>query len=158
MMFELYHENYVNSNIFAYIYRYIVFLNNMYKIYKKNKNINMKNEIILKIIAGFFAGFVSGFFGAGGGMILVPFMTLILKDEEVESRATTILCIFFMVLISSFFYFKQDAIDWNVSIKCAIGGIVGGIIGSKLLINLDKKILNILFIIFLIYSGIKMIF
>ena len=56
---------------------------------------------------GFIAGIVSGFFGAGGGMILVPFMTLIAKDEEVRSRATPILCIFFMVLVSSFFYYKQ---------------------------------------------------
>jgi len=117
----------------------------------------MKKGIFLCVIAGFCAGIVSGFFGAGGGMILVPFMTLILKDEEVESRATTIFCIFFMVLTSSFFYFKENSIDWIISIKCAIGGIIGGINGSKLLIKLNKNILNILFIIFLIYSGIKMI-
>lgn len=106
---------------------------------------------------GFLAGIVSGFFGAGGGMILVPFLTLILEKEEVEARATTILCIFFMVLTSSIFYFKQDSIDWMVSLKASVGGIVGGVIGSKLLIKLDKNILQIIFIIFLIYSGIKMI-
>lgn len=106
---------------------------------------------------GFLAGIVSGFFGAGGGMILVPFLTLILEKEEVEARATTILCIFFMVLTSSIFYFKQDSIDWMVALKASVGGIVGGVIGSKLLIKLDKNILQIIFIIFLIYSGIKMI-
>lgn len=121
------------------------------------KNTLMKKSIFLCIFAGFLAGIVSGLFGAGGGMILVPFMTLILKEEEVTSRATTIMCIFFMVLTSSFFYFKQDAIDWNVSIKCAIGGIIGGVIGSKLLIKLNKNILKILFIIFLIYAAFKMI-
>lgn len=117
----------------------------------------MKKDFILEFFVGILAGIISGFFGAGGGMILVPFLTLILKKDEVEARATTIFCIFFMVLISSFFYFKQDSIDWFIAAKCAIGGILGGIIGSKLLINLDKKILNILFIGFLIYSGIKMI-
>ena len=121
------------------------------------KNTLMKKSIFLVIIAGFLAGIVSGLFGAGGGMILVPFMTLILKEEEVSSRATTIMCIFFMVLTSSFFYYKQDSINWNTSIKCAIGGLIGGIIGSKLLIKLDKNILKILFIIFLIYASIKMI-
>ena len=117
----------------------------------------MKKSIFLCIVAGFLAGIVSGLFGAGGGMILVPFMTLILKEDEVISRATTIMCIFFMVLTSSFFYFKQDSINWNNSIKCAIGGIIGGVIGSKLLIKLDKNILKILFVIFLIYASIKMI-
>lgn len=117
----------------------------------------MKKENIVSIIMGFCAGIISGFFGAGGGLILVPFMTFILKKDEVVSRATTILCIFCMVITSSFFYFKEDSIDWYLAIKCALGGIVGGYVGSKLLINLQKNILQILFIIFLIYSGIKMI-
>ena len=118
----------------------------------------MKNKKIYgNIILGFLAGMISGFFGAGGGLILVPFLTLVLKEDEVVARASTILCIFFMVLTSSFFYFNQNSIDWLLAIKCAIGGIIGGYIGSKLLINLNKKILKILFIIFLIYAGIKMI-
>lgn len=118
----------------------------------------MKNKKIGNILIGILAGFVSGFFGAGGGMILVPYLTLILKEDEVIARATTIMCIFFMVFTSSFFYFNKDSIDWILAIKCAIGGIIGSYIGSKLLINLDKKILKISFIIFLIYAGVKMIF
>lgn len=117
----------------------------------------MKKSIFLYLIIGFFAGVISGFFGAGGGMILVPFMTLIAKEEEVKSRATTIVCIFFMVLASSFFYQKEEFISWSVAIRCSIGGIIGGIIGSNLLIKLDKKTLKIFFIILLIYSGVKMI-
>ena len=117
----------------------------------------MNKSIFLYIIAGLLAGIVSGFFGAGGGMILVPFLTLLMKVDEVEARATTIFCIFFMVLTSSFFYFKQDSVDWMLALKCSIGGIIGGILGSKLLINLDKKILKLFFVILLIYSGLRMI-
>lgn len=109
------------------------------------------------LIAGFFAGFVSGLFSSGGGMILVPFLTLFLKEDESKARATTIFCIFFMVIASSLFYYNKSSIDINISLKCAIGGIIGGIIGSKLLIKLDAKILKILFIVFLIYTGVKMI-
>ena len=117
----------------------------------------MNKSIFLYAIAGLIAGIISGFFGAGGGMILVPFLTLILKKEEVESRATTILCIFCMVLISSVFYYRENSIDWSIAVKSSIGGIIGGIIGSKLLITLDKKILKLIFIVLLIYSGIKII-
>lgn len=78
-------------------------------------------KIFGNILLGFIAGMISGFFGAGGGLILVPYMTLILKEDEVKSRATTIMCIFFMVLTSSFFYFKENFVDWNLAIKCAIG-------------------------------------
>lgn len=117
----------------------------------------MRKKLFSNILIGFLAGIVSGFFGAGGGLILVPFLTFIEKKDEVESRATTIFCVFFMVITSSFFYFKQDSIDWNIALKCAIGGIMGGYIGSKLLIKINKTILRILFILFLIYVGIKMI-
>ncbi len=117
----------------------------------------MKKDFILEFFVGILAGIISGFFGAGGGMILVPFLTLILKKDEVEARATTILCIFFMVLTSSIFYFKQNSIDWIVAIKSSVGGIIGGVVGSKLLIKLDKKILQIIFIVFLVYSGVRMI-
>lgn len=118
---------------------------------------NHKKEIFLYIIIGFFAGIISGFFGAGGGLLIVPFITIILKENEVTARATSIMCIFFMVLVSSFFYSKQNAIDWNIAIRSSIGGIIGGYLGSKLLIKLNKNILKILFIIFLFYAGIKMI-
>lgn len=118
---------------------------------------NYKKEIFLYIIIGFFAGIISGFFGAGGGLLLVPFMTKILKKGEVTARATTIMCIFFMVLASSFFYYKQNSIDWNIALKSSIGGILGGYVGSKLLVKLKSNILRVLFIIFLIYSGIKLI-
>ena len=93
----------------------------------------------------------------GGGMILVPALTQIIKLDEVKSRATAITCILFMVITSSFLYFKLDYIDWNLSIKCAIGGIIGGIIGSKLLIKISKKYLKLFFMIFLFYSSIRMI-
>ena len=113
---------------------------------------------ILSLFFGFFAGLVSGFFGAGGGLLLIPFFSLYLKEDEVKSRATTIFCIFFLALVSSFFYLKNSSIDWVVGIKSGIGGIICGFIGSKLLNKISSIWLNILFVIFLIYSGLKFVF
>ena len=93
----------------------------------------------------------------GGGMILVPALTSIIKLDEVKTRATAITGILFMVITSSFFYFKSDYIDLNLSLKCAIGGSIGGIIGSKLLVKISKKYLSLFFIVFLFYSSIRMI-
>lgn len=117
----------------------------------------MKNNFWKNMLIGFLAGVVSGFFSSGGGLILVPYMTAILKKDEVNARATTIFCIFFMVFTSGCFYFNQNYIDFGIAIKCAIGGIIGGYVGSKVLWNVNKNILKISFIIFLIYAGIKMI-
>ena len=124
---------------------------------KNVKNTFMKSKgVFLYLIIGIIAGIISGFLGSGGGMILVPIFSHILGLNEIKSRASTIFCITFMVITSSIFYINKNAIDLNLGIKCSIGGIVGAFIGSKLLMNIKGKYLEILFILFLIYSGVKM--
>ena len=117
----------------------------------------MKENKFLEIIIVIATGFISGFFGAGGGLLLVPLFVHYLKIDEVKSRANSILIILSMVIVSGVIYLKNNYIDYNLSIKCAIGGIIGSFIGSKLLVSLNKNILNVLFIAFLIYSGVKIV-
>lgn len=111
--------------------------------------------MIKNIFIGISAGIISGLFGAGGGLILVPIFVHYLKLGEKEARATTIFCILPMVITSGIIYSNNNLIDWNLAIKCAIGGIVGSIIGTKLLKNLSNKVLKITFIIFLVYVSIR---
>lgn len=113
--------------------------------------------MIKKIILGLIAGFISGLFAAGGGMIVVPAFVHMFKMDEAEARATCIFAILPMVIASGLFYYANDYIDWNIGIKCAIGGIIGGVVGAKLLKKLSDKILKIIFIIFLGYVSVKMI-
>ena len=115
------------------------------------------NHMFKKIIIGLFAGLISGFFAAGGGMILVPAFIHILKLDEKQARATSVFCILPMVVVSGFFYMKGNYIDWNIAIKCMIGGIIGGYAGAKLLKKLSNNVLRILLVIFLSYSAVKMI-
>lgn len=114
-------------------------------------------KMIKKISLGIIAGFISGLFAAGGGMIVVPALIYIFKLNEAEARATSVFAILPMVITSGLFYYTNNYIDWNIGIKCAIGGIIGGFIGAKLLKKLSSKVLKILFIIFLAYVSIKMI-
>ena len=110
-----------------------------------------------KIIIGITAGIISGMFASGGGLILVPVFTYILKLDEKEARATSLFCILPMVILTSIIYNKSNFIDWTLGIKCAIGGIIGGLLGGKLLSKLSNKFLQIFFMLFLIYAGITMI-
>ena len=114
-------------------------------------------RMIKKILIGILAGFISGLFASGGGMILVPAFVHLFKLEEAKARATCIFAILPMVITSGLFYYSNNFLDWSIGIKCAIGGIIGGFIGAKLLKKLSEKILKISFIIFLSYVSIKMI-
>ena len=110
-----------------------------------------------KITIGLIAGVISGLFAAGGGTIVVPALIHLFKLEDSKARATSVFAILPMVIASGIFYYKNDYIDWNLGIKCAIGGIIGGVIGAKLLKKMPTKVLRVLFIIFLTYTSIKMI-
>jgi len=110
------------------------------------------------ILVGFLSGFISGFFAAGGGMVLVAAYIYLFKLDEIEARTTSIFTVFPMIFVSSIVYFKDNFIDWKAGILCAIGGIIGGTIGAKLLKRIPEKFLKIFFIMFLVYSSIRMIF
>ena len=102
-----------------------------------------------KIIIGMLAGLISGIFSTGGGMILVPAFIYILKMNPVEARATSIACILVMVITSSIFYARNNYLNWDIGWMCAIGGIIGGFLGSKFLNKIPDSILKITFIIFM---------
>ena len=113
----------------------------------------MKNKMI-----GIVAGLISGLFGAGGGMILVPAFSIINKKDEKKARATSLCCMLAMVIASSFFYYKNNYINWNSGLLCAIGGIFGGYIGAIILKKVPDYILKILFTIFILYYAYRMLF
>lgn len=109
------------------------------------------------LIIGFASGIVCGLFSAGGGLILLPACIYILKLDEKQARATTIFSILPMVITSAIFYNNSNSIDYSVGIRTAIGGIVGGFIGSKLLKKVNNQYLKIVFIVFLVYAAINLL-
>ena len=106
-----------------------------------------------KMLIGLIAGFVSGMFSAGGGLILVPIFLYVLKMNEKQARANALFCILPMVITTALVYNKGSYIDWNLAIKCGIGGLIGG----KVLNKINAKYLKIMFIVFLLYAGFRMI-
>ena len=114
--------------------------------------------MLKKILIGVLAGTICGLFGTGGGLILVPAFIYMLKMNPKKSRATSICCMLVMVITSSIFYYKNNYINWQVGLLCAIGGIFGGYLGAKLLKKVPDYILKIFFICFLLYASYSLIF
>lgn len=114
-------------------------------------------KILKNAIIGISAGFITGFFSAGGGMIVLPAILYFMKLDEKKARATTIFIILPMVLTAAIFYYRGNHFDIPMGIKCAIGGIIGGFIGTKLLKKVSDKFLKIVFIVFLLYASYNMI-
>ena len=106
-------------------------------------------------IIGLFGGFVSGFFGAGGGLLIHPALTRFLKLDEYKARGTTLITVFPAILVATIFYANYNYFDIDKTIKVAIGGCIGGFIGAKIMKKIPKFYLAIIFDIFLIGISIK---
>ena len=121
----------------------------------KNKN---KFLDALKLIGiGIISGLINGFFGAGGGLLLVPMISYIKKDDSKMAHATTLACVLFMCLASSVIYFVKNEVDYKLLLVCGIGSLIGGLIGTKLLKKLKNNIIDLIFSFVLIIAGICMI-
>ena len=106
-------------------------------------------------VIGLLGGFVSGFFGAGGGLLIHPALTRLLKLDEYKARGTTLITIFPAILVASIFYANNNYFNTDIIIKVVIGGCIGGCIGAKIMKKIPKFYLAIIFDIFLIGISIK---
>ena len=106
---------------------------------------------------GFLSGIINGFFGAGGGLLLVPMMGVIGKDNSKVAHATTLACVMFMCVASSVIYFVKKQLDFKLILVCGIGSLIGALLGTRLLKKLKNNVIDIVFSGVLIIAGICML-
>lgn len=114
-------------------------------------------KIIKYILIGIIAGILNGFFGSGGGSVVVPALVFLLGIEDHKAHATAIAIILPLTVVSSIFYIKANFVDLPLTIKTALGGIIGGYIGAKILEFIPKEVLRITLGVFMIIAAIRMV-
>ena len=113
---------------------------------------------VFKLVGvGFLSGIINGFFGAGGGLLLVPMITYVAKDNSKKAHATTLACVMFMCLASSIIYLVKNQLNFKLILVCLIGSLIGAMIGIKLLKSLKNNVIDLVFSLVLILAGILMI-
>jgi len=117
----------------------------------------MKNKNLLKVI-GLAAGLANGLFGAGGGTILVPAQEKFLQLETHKAHATTLAVVLPLCIISAVVYTWGVDVNWGALLAVSAGGVIGGLLGAKLLNKLSGAWLNMLFGVFLAVGALRMLF
>lgn len=108
-------------------------------------------------VIGLVTGIANGLFGSGGGTLVVPAMVLLLGVEEHKAHATAIAIILPLTVISAFFYVSKGYADWRIVLNVALGGLLGGFLGAKLLNICPENILRKVFAFFMIAAAIRMV-
>ena len=114
---------------------------------------------ILKfLIIGALAGLANGFFGAGGGMILVPFFIKWVKLQDKEAFATSVSIILPLSIVSTIVYISKGTFDAKLAMPFLIGGFFGGIISGKVFKKVPVRLLKKSLGVIIIYGGIRSLF
>jgi len=101
------------------------------------------------IFLGIITGFISGFFGVGGGMILVP-MLLFYGFDMKSAVAISIMQMVFSSIYGTFLNYKKNKTLLKDGIIIGIGGFLGGSLSGFIVPNVDAQYLKYLFLLIVI--------
>ncbi len=107
------------------------------------------------LLAGLGAGAVNGLFGAGGGMVLVPLLTMLTSIENTAIFPSSISIILPICLVSLIVTAITADLAWRQAIPylmgSAAGGVLAGLWGNKIPVKWLHRGLGIL----ILWGGIR---
>ena len=113
--------------------------------------------IMLALLAGLLSGII-GAMGMGGGAVLIIYLTLFTKTEQITAQGINLLFFIPIGVTALIIYSKKKQIKWKTAIPIALGGLLGAVLGILLSSFLGSNIISKIFGGFLIVLGIIEIF
>lgn len=111
-------------------------------------DVSITREIAIRLVAiGFVSGAISGFFGIGGGFLIVPGIMLGSGMPIINAIGSSLFSVGAFGLTTAVNYALSGLVDWPIAVAFIGGGIVGGIAGMKTSLRLaaKKRILSRIF-------------
>ena len=107
--------------------------------------------IFILAITGLCVGVISGFFGVGGGMLLIPVL-LTLGFGIKQAIAMSVVQMVFSSIFGSYTNYKKGNLQINEGIWVGVGGVVGAVIGSFFTDILPSNVLEYIFLALVIFA------
>jgi uncharacterized protein len=105
--------------------------------------------VVKVLLAGSAVGLMTGFFGVGGGFVIVPALVLALGFAMPEAVGTSLLIIIINSLVALAMRFGQGGVEWDVVLPFAISSLAGVIVGGRLAGSKDPTSLQRVFVFLL---------
>lgn len=120
--------------------------------------------IALLAALGALTGFAAGLLGIGGGMLLTPFLTLILSHQGFPAEhvvhvaiATSLATILFTSISSVRAHHKRGAVLWHVAFAISPGILVGSLLGAQVASRMPTFWIAAIFAGFVSFSALQML-
>jgi uncharacterized membrane protein YfcA len=115
-------------------------------------------QILILIIIGLLAGFLSGTMGVGGGLVIVPSLVFILGMSQHLAQGTSLAMMLAPIGIMAVYnYFREGYVNIKYAIILALAFILGAWLGSLFSVNLTGSTLKKIFGVLMLLVGLKMI-
>lgn len=115
--------------------------------------------IILLILVGLLSGVLSGLFGIGGGIIIVPALIYLCGFDQLKAQGTSLAILLPPVGLAAFIqYYKAGNVDIKAGVLICAFLVIGSYFGARLTHLLPVDVLKKSFAILMIAISLKMLF
>ena len=114
-------------------------------------------EQLLYILCGLSAGLLGGYLGIGGGIIMVPFLTVLGGIDIKAAVPVSVTAIVVTSLSSSNEYIKKGMVDLELVVILAIFMVLGNITGSSISPYVAGEYIQLVLTVFVIYAAISLL-
>ncbi|MPM99027.1 hypothetical protein SDC9_146217 [bioreactor metagenome] len=116
-------------------------------------------EVLVYLMIGIVAGILSGLFGIGGGVIIIPALMFLEGFSQLKAQGTSLVALLPPVGILAFLeYYKRGYTDLYAGIIICLAMVIGAKFGAQFANSLPLEVLRKSFGIFVILVGIKTFF
>jgi hypothetical protein len=98
---------------------------------------------------GVLVGAVAGLLGIGGGLLIIPFLTLVAGVTQHQAEATSLLVILPTAIVATIVLRRKGIGDAALALRFGTLGAVGGVIGALAALALPAHVLRLVFALFL---------
>jgi uncharacterized membrane protein YfcA len=117
-----------------------------------------RGSILPLLAVGAVAGTMSGMFGVGGGILMVPAMVLLLGFDQHRAHATSLAAIVPIAAVGAVVFGRADSVNLLAALVLATGSLLGVQAGARLMNQLSDARLSFAFGAFLVLLALAMFF
>jgi len=105
---------------------------------------------------GVLAGVVSGLFGVGGGVVVVPGLVLWMRLDQRKASATSLATIVASAGAALLLFGRASAVDWEAAAYLLIGAVAGAWIGARFLHKIPAVLLTWVFAMLMLVAAARL--
>ena len=102
-------------------------------------------------------GAAAGLLGVGGGILMVPFLTLAAGLSQHAAEATSLVVVLPTAIVASLELRRRGVGDLGLALRFGVVGALGGVVGALLALALPAATLRVVFAVFLALVGMRLV-